>query len=187
MKVSETLLPGVLIVDVEPITDARGMFARSWDRGELAARGLSDRIEQVNIAFNEVAGTLRGLHFQASPHGEAKTVRCTAGAIFDVAVDLRQGSPTRHRWVGVELSAASRRSLFIPEGCAHGYVTLTDEVEVQYQMSTGYRPEAARGYRWDDPAFGIEWPIPISRISDRDATLPYIEVSEGVARDPIAS
>ena len=174
MKVVETVLQGVLVLEVEPIADERGFFARTWDRGDLASRGLTADLDQVSIAFNEIAGTLRGLHFQAAPHGEAKTVRCTAGAIFDVAVDLRDGSPTRLRWVGVELSAANRRSLFIPEGCAHGYITLTDGAEVQYQISARYRPEAARGYRWDDPAFAIAWPVEVRRISARDAALPVV-------------
>jgi dTDP-4-dehydrorhamnose 3,5-epimerase len=174
MTVTETDLAGVLVFDVEPVADERGLFARTWDRGELVARGLTAEIAQVSVAFNEVVGTLRGLHFQADPHAEAKTVRCTAGAIFDVAVDLREKSATRHRWVGVELSAGNRRSLFVPEGCAHGYITLTDAAEVEYQISTPYRAEAARGYRWDDPAFAIGWPVPISRISDRDAALPFV-------------
>jgi dTDP-4-dehydrorhamnose 3,5-epimerase len=175
MKVAETILQGVLVLEVEPIPDERGFFARTWDRAELASRDLTADLDQVSIAFNEVAGTLRGLHFQAAPHGEAKTVRCTAGAIFDVAVDLRESSPTRHRWVGVELSASNHRSLFVPEGCAHGYVTLSDGTEVQYQISARYRPEAARGYRWNDPTLAIEWPVPIQRISARDAALPYVE------------
>jgi dTDP-4-dehydrorhamnose 3,5-epimerase len=175
MKIVETVLQGVLVLEIVPIADERGFFARTWDRGDLTSRGLTADLDQVSIAFNEVAGTLRGLHFQVAPHGEAKTVRCTAGAIFDVAVDLRDGSPTRLRWVGVELSAANRRGLFIPEGCAHGYVTLTDGTEVQYQISTPYRPDAARGYRWNDPTLTIEWPVPIRRISARDAALPYVE------------
>jgi dTDP-4-dehydrorhamnose 3,5-epimerase len=180
MKVVETALAGVLVLEIEPIADERGFFARTWDRGELASRSLTTDLGQVSIAFNDIAGTLRGLHFQAAPHGEAKTVRCTAGAIFDVAVDLRDGSPTRLRWVAVELSADNRRGLFVPEGCAHGYLTLTDRAEVQYQISTVYRPEAARGYRWDDPTLAIDWPVPIRRISARDARLPYVE-GQGLA------
>jgi dTDP-4-dehydrorhamnose 3,5-epimerase len=175
MKVLETILQGVLILEIEPIADERGFFARTWDRRDLASRGLTADLDQVSIAYNEVAGTLRGLHFQAAPYGEAKTVRCTAGEIFDVAVDLRDGSPTRLRWVGAELSATNRRALFVPEGCAHGYVTLTDRAEVQYQMSTPYRSDAARGYRWNDPTLAIDWPVPIRRISARDAALPYVE------------
>jgi dTDP-4-dehydrorhamnose 3,5-epimerase len=174
MKVVETALAGVLMLEVEPIADERGLFARTWDRADLLSRGLTADLEQVSIAYNEVAGTLRGLHFQAAPYEEAKTVRCTSGAIFDVAVDLRDGSPTRFRWVATELSTANRRSLFVPEGCAHGYLTLTDGAEVQYQISTPYRAEAARGYRWDDPSFAIAWPIEVRRISERDAALPFV-------------
>lgn len=174
MKAIETALAGVLIFEVEPITDERGLFARTWDRAELDARGLTADLNQVSIAYNEIAGTLRGLHFQAAPYAEAKTVRCTSGAIFDVAVDLRDRSPTRFRWVATELSAENRRSLFVPEACAHGYITLTDGAEVQYQISTPHRPEAARGYRWDDPTLAIAWPVPIRRISTRDAALPHV-------------
>lgn len=175
MKVVETDLQGVLVLEIEPVADERGLFARTWSRTELASRGLTVDLDQVSVAYNEVAGTLRGLHFQAVPHAEAKTVRCMAGAIFDVAVDLRDGSPTRLRWVGVELSASNRRSLFVPEGCAHGYVTLTDGAEVQYQISTPYRPDAARGYRWNDPTLAIDWPVPIRRISAHDAALPFVD------------
>jgi len=174
MNVVETDLAGVLILDIEPIEDPRGFFARTWDRAELAARGLTTDIEQVSVAFNETSGTVRGLHYQEAPHLEAKTVRCTAGAIFDVAVDLREGSLTRLRWLGVELSAANRRSLFIPEGCAHGYITLMNATEVEYAISTAYRPDSTRGYRWDDPTLAVEWPIPMRRISARDAALPHI-------------
>lgn len=174
MKVVDTALAGVLIFEIEPIVDERGFFARTWDREELASRGLPANLEQVSIAYNKVVGTLRGLHFQAAPYGEAKTVRCIAGKIFDVAVDLREGSPTRLRWVGVELSGANRRGLFIPEGCAHGYLTLTDDAEVEYQMSTPYRADSARGYRWDDPTLAIDWPISMRQISARDAGLPYL-------------
>ncbi len=182
MNVTETAVAGVLVLEIEPVEDERGFFARTWDQADLGSRGLTARLDQVSIAFNSVAGTLRGLHYQAAPHEEAKTIRCIAGAIFDVAVDLREGSPTRHRWVGVELSASNRRSLFIPEGCAHGYVTLTDATEVQYLISVPYRPDAARGYRWDDPAFAIAWPVPIHRISARDATLPYLARDADVDR-----
>lgn len=174
MKVAETDLAGVLVLEVEPIADERGLFARTWDRAELLSRGLTAELEQVSIAYNAVAGTLRGLHFQAAPFEEAKTVRCTSGAIYDVAVDLRDGSPTRLRWVAIELTATNRRSLFVPEGCAHGYLTLTDRAEVQYQISTPYHADAARGYRWNDPALGIAWPVEVRRISDRDAALPFI-------------
>ena len=124
--------------------------------------------------IQRVRGTLRGLHFQEPPHAEAKTVRCTAGAIFDVAVDLRPSSRTKHQWVGIELDAASRRSLFIPAGFAHGYITLTDATEVEYQMSAAFAPRASRGIRWDDETLAISWPIPVARISRRDADLPLL-------------
>lgn len=174
MRIVATALRDVILIDVEPITDERGFFARTWDRAELAARGLTAEVEQVSVSFNETAGTLRGLHFQEEPHAETRMIRCTAGAIFDVAVDLREDSPSRYRWVGVELSATNRRSIYVPEGCAHGYVTLTDGAEVQYQSSAPYRPDAARGYRWNDPTLAIDWPVPIRRISIRDAELPYV-------------
>lgn len=176
MKVVDTVLPGVLVLEIEPIADERGFFARTWDRGELVSRGLTADLNQLSIAFNEVAGTLRGLHYQEAPYQEAKTVRCTAGAIFDVAVDLRAESATRLQWVGIELSAANRRGLFVPEGCAHGYLTLTDGAEVEYNISAPHHPDAARGYRWDDPALAINWPIAIRRISAHDAALPYLAV-----------
>jgi dTDP-4-dehydrorhamnose 3,5-epimerase len=170
----ETALGGVFVVEIDKISDERGFFARTWDRTSLAARGLTHGVDQVSIAFNEVSGTLRGLHYQSAPHQEAKTVRCIAGAIFDVAVDLRDGSPTLHQWVAVELSAHNRKALFIPEGCAHGYVTLTDSSEVQYEISAPYRPESARGIRWDDPLLAIKWPVAVRQISARDAQLPYL-------------
>jgi dTDP-4-dehydrorhamnose 3,5-epimerase len=175
MRVLETEIPGVLILEVEPIEDERGFFARSWDRQELQARGLNADVIEVSTALNTRAGTLRGLHYQVDPFEEAKTIRCIAGAVFDVAVDLRPGSKAFSRWVGTELSAANRTSLFIPEGCAHGYVTLAEGAEVMYQISAPYRPEAARGFRWDDPAFGIDWPVPVRYLSRRDASLPTME------------
>jgi dTDP-4-dehydrorhamnose 3,5-epimerase len=178
MRFVETEIPGVIVIEVEPISDDRGFFARIWEQGELAIRGLDAAVSQVSIAFNEVTGTLRGLHYQVEPHGEAKTVRCTSGVIWDVAVDLRPDSPTRNRWVARELSADNRRAMYVPRGCAHGYITLADAVEVQYQISSVHHPESARGYRWDDPAFGITWPIAITRISDRDASYPYLPRGE---------
>jgi dTDP-4-dehydrorhamnose 3,5-epimerase len=174
VRIVETDLEGVLVLEVEPIADERGLFARTWDQQELAARGLTAQVSQVSVAFNEVAGTMRGLHYQAMPHAEAKTVRCTAGAIFDVAVDLREESPSRYTWFGIELSAANRRSLFVPEGCAHGYVTLVDSAEVEYQISVPHHPEASRGYRWDDPRLSIAWPVEVRRISARDLALPFL-------------
>lgn len=170
----ETSIAGVLILEPQTVRDARGFFARTWDRGVLADRGLDDRISQVSIAWNEVRGTLRGLHYQAAPFEEAKTVACVAGVIWDVAVDLRSDSATFGRWEGIELSAADRRHLYIPPGCAHGYVTLSDAAEVLYMISAPHHPEASRGIRWDDPSVAIRWPEPVRRMSDRDASLPFL-------------
>src|SRR3990172_7189980 len=163
MKITETPIPGVLILEPEPVFDGRGFFARTWDRADLEARALTADLSQISVAFNTVAGTLRGLHVQAAPHAEAKTIRCTAGAIFDVAVDLRTGSRARYTWFGMELTAANRRALYIPEGCAHGYLTLTDNAEVRYEISVPHRPQSARGYRWNDPMFAIAWPAAVIR------------------------
>lgn len=176
MRVIETTIAGALILEPEAIRDARGFFARTWDRDVLTARGLDADVAQASIAWNKVRGTLRGLHYQAAPHSEAKTVTCVAGVIWHVAVDLRSGSETLHRWVGVELSPANRRSLYIPLGCANGYLTLSDGAEVHYRISAPHHPESARGVRWDDPTLAIEWPAEILVISDRDASLPLLEV-----------
>lgn len=167
-----TELPGAYVLDPERVEDSRGFFARTWCPDEFARHGLNPRLAQCSIAQNRLAGTLRGMHYQAPPDDEAKVVRCTAGAIFDVAVDLRHGSPTRNRWIGVELTEANRRALYVPEGCAHGYVTLTDDTEVFYMISRAHAPGSARGVRWDDPAFGIRWPVRVRVISERDRTYP---------------
>lgn len=175
MRVVETTIAGVLILEPEAIRDARGFFARTWDRDALTARGLDADIAEASIAWNEVRGTVRGLHYQEAPRSEAKTVTCVAGSVWDVAVDLRPGSGTLHRWVGVELSATNRRSLYIPQGCAHGYLTLSDGAELHYRTSVPYRPDLERGVRWNDPTLAIEWPGQIIRISDRDASLPLLQ------------
>jgi dTDP-4-dehydrorhamnose 3,5-epimerase len=172
MILLETPIEGVRVVEPEPIEDERGLFARTWDAAAFAEQGLTNRIAQCSVSFNRTLGTLRGLHYQLAPHEEAKLVRCTAGAIFDVAVDLRPASPTFCDWFGVELSDANRRALYIPEGCAHGFLTLTDGAEVAYQISEQYAPEAGRGARWDDPAFGIEWPCEVVVINERDGSYP---------------
>ena len=177
MRLEPTPLAGLHVIEPERISDERGYFARTFDAGVLEEAGLDGRVVQGNTSFNPRTGTLRGMHFQAAPHGEAKIVRATRGAIFDVAVDLREGSPTRHRWFGLELSAANGRSLYIPDGFAHGFQTLEDDSEVAYLMSVAYVPGAGRGVRWDDPAFGIEWPAapPGGRtMSERDATYPDV-------------
>jgi dTDP-4-dehydrorhamnose 3,5-epimerase len=175
MRFSKTMLPGVIGIELEPRADDRGFFARSWCQQEFEAQGLNSRLVQCNVSFNYRKGTLRGMHFQAAPHAETKLVRCTKGAIYDVALDMRPESPAYKRWVGVELTAKSRQMLYIPEGCAHGFLTLEDETEVFYQMSEFYHAESARGARWDDPAFAIAWPEEVQVISERDATYPAFE------------
>ena len=165
-------LAGAFVVELERREDERGFFARSFCQQEFEKHGLNPRLVQCNVSFNAKRGTLRGLHYQAKPHEEAKVVRCTQGAVFDVMVDLRPGSKTFKRWHGVELSAANRRALYIPEGLAHGFVTLTDDAELLYLMSEFYHPECARGVRWDDPAFRIEWPVANPHMSERDRTYP---------------
>jgi dTDP-4-dehydrorhamnose 3,5-epimerase len=175
MDFIETPLPGAWTIELDLLGDQRGWFARTFDADEFAKHGLDPTIVQCNASFNAKRSTLRGMHYQADPHGESKLVRCVRGAIFDVAVDLRADSPTYCRWHGVELSAESRRALFVPAGLAHGFQTLTDDCEVHYQMGHRYVPEASRGVRWDDPAFAIEWPPapPGGRtISDRDRSYP---------------
>lgn len=172
MDLTATDIPGVFIVEPQPHRDERGFFARTWCADEFAAAGLNPALAQCSISFNPAVGTLRGMHYQAAPHAEAKLVRCTMGAIFDVALDLRPDSPAYLRHVGVELSAENRRALYIPEGCAHGFLTLADDSEVFYQISVPYAPGSARGARFDDPAFGIRWPGPAKVISARDRAYP---------------
>jgi len=170
----ETELPGVWVIDPEPSTDERGFFARTWCAREFEARGLTAELAQCSVSWNRTRGTVRGLHYQAAPHEEAKLVRCTRGAVHDVALDLRPGSPTRHRWTAVELSADTRRMLFVPEGVAHGFQTLVDDTEVFYQISRFHQPDAQRGVRWHDPALGIRWPVRDAIVSARDAALPLL-------------
>ena len=154
----ETKLGGALVIEPERLCDERGFFARTWCCDEFAARGLNPNLVQCSVSFNERAGTLRGMHFQVAPHEEAKLVRCTMGAIYDVIIDMRPASPTWKQWISVALSAKNRLLLYIPEGFAHGFQTLEDNSEVFYQMSERYHPECARGVRFDDVGFGIEWP-----------------------------
>jgi dTDP-4-dehydrorhamnose 3,5-epimerase len=167
-----TELSGARLIDVEPREDERGFFARTWCRRELAAQGLDVEIDQESLSFNRRRGTLRGLHFQRSPHQETKIVRCTRGAIFDVIVDLRPDSPTCARWQGFDLTAQNRRAIYIPKGFAHGFQTLTDDAEIAYQISTSYVPQSASGYRYNDTAFSITWPLAVTAISDRDLGWP---------------
>jgi dTDP-4-dehydrorhamnose 3,5-epimerase len=168
----ETMLPGVFEIDLDPHCDERGFFARAWCEREFESSGLNPRVVQCNVSFSAKKGTLRGIHYQSDPHAEAKLVRCTRGAIYDVAVDLRPQSPTFKKWTGVPLTSANRRMLYVPEGCGHGFLTLEDETEVFYQMSEFYHPELAGGVRWDDPAFQIIWPDKVEVISERDRTYP---------------
>ena len=174
MKFEETALQGLMLVDLEFASDNRGFFARGWCKNEFSEQGLTAEISQVNISQNKVAGTLRGLHMQREPHAEAKLVRCSRGSIFDVAVDMRESSPTYLQWSGHELSADNRRALFVPEGFAHGYQTLSDDAEVFYLASEFYAPGAEAGFRFDDPRIGIEWPRDVVVISDKDASWPLL-------------
>lgn len=169
MRFTETELRGAYVVELERREDERGFFARIWDPHELGEHGLDTRLAQASVAWNERAGTLRGLHFQAAPHAEAKLVRCTRGALYDVVVDLRPDSETFKRWVGVELAEDDGRMLYVPQGFAHGYQTLVDGTEALYLISEFYVADAQRGVRWDDPAFAISWPETRTRIvSERD-------------------
>ncbi len=174
MKFTETPLPGVWVIELNRLGDERGWFARTFDREEFREHGMSPEVVQCDASYNAVRDTLRGMHYQADPHGESKLVRCVRGAIFDVAVDLRRELPTHCNWYGVELSAENGRALYIPAGLAHGFQTLSDDCEVLYQMGHHHVPAAARGVRFDDPAFGIEWPEPRGAliISERDGSYP---------------
>ncbi len=172
MRFSETTLPGAFVIELERREDERGFFARTFCEREFAEHGLPTQFPQCNLSRNDYAGTLRGMHFERLPNRESKLVRCASGAIFDVIVDLRPDSPARYRWFGVELSRDGGRALFVPAGCAHGFVTLTDATDVFYHMGDSYRPGAARGFRWNDPRFAITWPRAPALMSDRDATYP---------------
>lgn len=168
MIFTETELKGAYLIDLDKHEDERGFFARAWCVDEFEKLGLNSRLLQCNISFNKKLGTLRGLHYQSAPYQEAKIVRCTMGALYDVIVDLRDYSPTFKKWFSVELTALNRRALYVPEGFAHGFQTLVDNTEVFYQMSEFFHPECARGVRWDDPAFGIVWPVSDAIISKKD-------------------
>ena len=174
MRFIETEIPGAYIIDIEPRVDDRGFFARTFCTQEFAEHGLVTTFLQANTSFNHRRGTLRGMHWQDEPAPEAKLVRCVAGAIVDVLVDMRPESPTYLRHLAVELSAANRRQLLIPERCAAGYQTLEDATEVSYLVSAVSTPEAERGMRHDDPALGIAWPLPVTEISEKDAAWPLL-------------
>ena len=168
MVFKETKLKGAYVVELEPKEDERGFFARSWCQREFQAHGLNSCLVQCNISFNRKKGALRGMHFQNVPHREAKLVRCTMGAVYDVIIDLCPQSPTYKQWTAIELNVANRKMLYIPEGFAHGFQTLEDNTEVFYQMSEFYYPELSLGIRWNDPMFEIRWPLPNPIISKKD-------------------
>ncbi len=172
MKFVATPLAGVYVIDIEPVADERGFFARTWCEREFREQGLKSELVQCSISFNIRRGTLRGMHYQDKPYEETKLVRCTRGAIYDVLIDLRQESASFMQWVGTEMSADNRRMLYVPPGVAHGFQTLEDDSEVSYQISEIFHPESARGVRWDDPALGITWPQAVSVISERDRCYP---------------
>ena len=181
MRFERTAIPGVTIIELEKHGDDRGFFARAWCAREFEEAGLNADLVQVNLSYNRERGTLRGLHYQAPPHAEAKLVRCVRGALYDVVVDLRPDSPSFLRWYGADLSAENRRALYVPEGCAHGFQTLADETEAFYQVSAFYAPESEGGYRWNDPAFAIDWPQPNPpAISDKDRA--WTDFDEAEAR-----
>jgi dTDP-4-dehydrorhamnose 3,5-epimerase len=175
VRIVPTAVDVVFEVHVDAIEDERGHFGRSWCSREFADAGLHDSFVQENIGFSHKAGTLRGLHFQCAPYEEAKLVRCTRGAVWDVAVDVRPDSPTRGVWIGAELTAENRKMLYVGAGCAHGYLTLSDASEVTYLTSEFYAPDSASGIRYDDPTIGIEWPAAILLVSERDRTWPGLD------------
>lgn len=172
MTFTELTLPGAFLVDIQRMTDERGFFARGWCRREFEGRGLSADFVQMNIGFSPRRGTLRGMHFQVEPHAEVKLVRCTRGAVCDVIVDLRRGSRTFKKWHAVELTSENHRMIYVPEGFAHGYLTLTDDAEIYYDTTRFYAPESARGVRFDDRAVAIEWPATPALISEKDRSYP---------------
>lgn len=174
MKFIETQLKGAFIIEPERLEDERGFFQRSFCQNEFEAHGLNPKVVQCNISYNKHKGTLRGMHYQAAPMAEAKLIRCTRGAIYDVIIDLRPESPTYCQWLAKELNAENFRMIYIPEGFAHGFQTLEDDTEVFYQMSEFYSPEHARGVRWDDPMFAIEWLLNTKIISEKDKNFPLI-------------
>jgi dTDP-4-dehydrorhamnose 3,5-epimerase len=178
MLIAELALPGVFVIEPERLEDARGYFARTFCRDEFTAHGLVGDFVQCSTSFNARRGTLRGMHFQRAPHEEIKLVRCTRGAVLDVVLDPRPGSSTYCQWRAVELSAGNGRAVYIPGGLAHGFQTLVDDSEVFYQIAERYHPESAAGVRWDDPAFGIDWPIRPPILSDKDAGYADVRVAK---------
>ena len=174
MRITRTAVEGPAIVDVDLMEDDRGFFARTFDRAAFAEAGLSPAVEQCSMSYNRKAGTLRGMHLQLPPHEETKLVRCVRGAVVDIIVDLRPGSPTRFQHVAVELTEENRRALFVPSYFAHGFQTLVDDTELVYQISGAYAPIAERSLRYDDPRLGLSWPLPVSVISGKDSAAPML-------------
>lgn len=175
MIFTQTSLEGAYLIEPEMLEDERGFFARTFCTEEFEAHGLDMRIAQCNLSCNRLKGTLRGMHYQVSPRAETKLVRCTHGGIFDAIIDLRESSSTYREWFGIKMTAGNHLMLYVPEGFAHGFQTLEDNTVVFYQMSEYYSPECARGVRWDDPAFGIRWPVPVTNVSTEDLAFPRIE------------
>lgn len=174
MILQPTPIPDAYLIELEQHSDERGSFARLWCIEELKAQGIDVTFVQANASFSEHRGTMRGLHYQRAPYREAKLIHCTRGAIFDVLVDMRPRSDAYLHWFGAELSAENRRQMFVPEGCAHGYLTLTDGAEVEYVVSSPYRPSAETGIRYDDPTLGIQWPVPVTVVSPKDRSWPDV-------------
>lgn len=172
MIFSETALKGAFVIEPERLEDSRGFFARTWCQREFEAHGLNSRLVQCSTSYSKTRGTLRGIHYQAVPYEEAKLVRCTSGSIYDVIIDLRRESPAFKQHIAVTLTGENHKMLYVPEGFAHGFLTLEDNTEVFYQMSEFYSPEHSRGIRWNDPAFGIAWPLAATTMSDRDRSCP---------------
>lgn len=168
MIFNETKLSGAYVIEIEKKEDERGFFARTWDKEEFCTRGLESKVIQSSISFNKKKGTIRGMHYQIEPYEEVKYVRCTRGKIFDVIIDLRKNSKTFKKWISVELSSTNHKMLYIPKGFAHGFQTLEDNTELHYDITEIFNSECSRGYRWDDPVFGIKWPTNVSEISKRD-------------------
>ena len=177
MIFTEREVKGVYIIELEPFEDERGFFAQSFSQSEFEARGLVSQFVESNVSYNRRRGTLRGLHYQAAPYGQAKLVRCTRGAIFDVAVDVRPSSPTFRQWVGAQLTEENRLMMYLPADLAHGFQALEDNTEVFYQVSEVYAPAAYEGYRWNDPAFAVKWPLPDELVlNKRDESYPYFKL-----------
>lgn len=179
MKLIPTRVAGVWLIEMHRHRDERGWFARTWCARELAEHGLDVRVSQCSSSFNLRKGTLRGMHYQVAPHEEVKIVRCTRGAIFDVVLDLRPASPTFKQWTGEKLGVDNGRALYVPEGCAHGFQALEDDSELLYMNSAEFHPASARGVRWNDPAFAIQWPLPnVAIMNDRDRHIPDFATAE---------